>query len=74
MPSTEISYLSYEVDRGELTVTFVSGRRYRYYGVASDTYSRFSEAPSRADFFYSEIRDSYVYAELTLRSGTNRQR
>jgi len=72
--TASIRYLSYEVDRGELTVTFASGRRYRYFGVGLDTYSRFSEAPSRGAFFDREVRDSYAYAELTLQSGADRQR
>lgn len=74
MPSTVIRHLSYEVDRRELTVTFVSGRRYRYFGVAPQTYLDFQNAPSRGAFFNRIIRDHYSCAELTLPLRAHRHR
>jgi hypothetical protein len=65
MPSTAISFISYDRDRGMLTVTFVSGRRYQYYGVSSDVVSAFRNAPSKGAFFNQRIRDRYRFREVT---------
>ena len=67
MPSTAIRHLDYAPATRELTVTFVTGRRYRYANVSPDVYTAFSTAPSKGTFFNSEIRDAYEYQELERR-------
>jgi len=64
MPSTAIRNLAYDRERRELTVIFVTGRRYVYADVAPDVFTAFATAPSKGTFFNSEIRDAYAYREL----------
>jgi hypothetical protein len=64
MPSTAIRSHSYDSEVGELTITFVTGRRYVYDDVPQDVYDRFKAAFSRGTFFNREIRDRYAYREI----------
>jgi hypothetical protein len=65
MPSTAIAFISYDRDSTMLTVTFVSGRRYKYYGVSSDVAAAFRQASSKGAFFNQRIRDHYRFQEVT---------
>jgi hypothetical protein len=65
MPSTAIAFIGYERDSGVLTVTFVSGRRYKYFGVSGDVVTAFRHAPSKGAFFNRHIRDQYDFREVT---------
>jgi hypothetical protein len=64
MPSTAIRSLFYNSTRRELSVTFLTGRRYVYTDVPTDVYEAFKNAPSRGAFFNHEIRDRYDYREV----------
>jgi KTSC domain len=64
MPSTAIRSHSYNSEAPELTITFVTGRRYVYDDVPQDLYDRFKTASSRGAFFNREIRDRYAYREI----------
>lgn len=64
MPSTAIRDIDYDGSSHRLTVTFVSGRRYIYDGVAQRVYDAFSHADSRGGFFNREIRDRYPFHEI----------
>jgi hypothetical protein len=64
MPSTAIRNFAYDPVARELWVTFVSGRRYIYFGVPPEKFSAFSNAGSRGGFFNREIRDQYSYREV----------
>lgn len=64
MPSTAIRDIDYDSSSHRLTVTFVSGRRYIYDGVAQRVYDAFSHADSRGGFFNREIRDRYPCHEI----------
>lgn len=64
MPSTVIRRFSYHPETRALDVEFVSGRRYRYYGVPEGTASRFRSAFSKGRFFNARIRDDYPFDEL----------
>lgn len=65
MPSTAVRSLFYVPAKRELWVTFVSGRRYVYAGVASNVFDAFKTAPSRGAFFNHDIRDRYAFREVT---------
>ena len=65
MPSTAIRNFAYDPLARELWVTFVTGRRYVYFGVPPEKFSAFSNASSRGGFFNREIRDQYAYREVT---------
>ncbi len=65
MPSTAIAFIGYDRDRAVLTVTFTTGRRYKYYGVPSDVVTAFRHAPSKGAFFNQRIRDRYRFQEVT---------
>jgi len=65
MPSTAIADIDYDEDRQQLTVTFVTGRIYRYIDVPFDVAAGFQSAFSKGAFFNSQIRDRYAFREIT---------
>ncbi|HEU5482392.1 MAG TPA: KTSC domain-containing protein [Sphingomicrobium sp.] len=64
MPSTVIRFFSYDEERRELEVTFVTGRRYLYFDVARQEADGFRAASSKGRHFNLHIRDRYSYREL----------
>ena len=64
MPSSVIRHFRYDADKRELSVTFVTGRRYVYEGVPPDVHEAFRTAFSKGTFFNREIRDRYTYREI----------
>lgn len=64
MPSNTIRNISYDSERRELTVTFVTGRVYRYYKVDAEVAEAFRIAASKGRFFNLRIRDQYRFDEL----------
>jgi lysyl-tRNA synthetase class 2 len=64
MPSQTINNIAYDAERRELTVTFVTGRIYRYYKVEPDVAESFRIAASKGRFFNLRIRDQYRFDEL----------
>ena len=64
MPSTAIRRFSYDPDASALDVTFVTGRRYRYFAVPGDLAREFREAFSKGRFFNARIRDHFRFEEL----------
>jgi hypothetical protein len=64
MPSTVIRRFAYHPDQRALDVEFVSGRRYRYFGVPEETAAQFRSAFSKGRFFNAHIRDDYPFEEL----------
>lgn len=68
MPSTAIRDIDYDAPSRRLTVTFVSGRRYIYDGVAQRVRDAFMQADSRGGFFNREIRDRYPFHEIDSRT------
>ena len=65
MPSSVIRFFRYAPDTRELKVTFVSGRLYVYEDVPPEVAAAFREARSKGTFFNHEIRDRYVYRDVT---------
>ena len=64
MPSSVIRSYLYEAAKGELWITFVTGRRYVYAAVPQDVFDAFKAAPSRGTFFNLKIRGHYAYREV----------
>lgn len=64
MPSSVIRRFEYDPDHTALDVTFVSGRRYRYYEVPPMLAERFRRAASKGQFFNTRIRNRFDYREL----------
>jgi hypothetical protein len=64
MPSTVIREHHYERDVQELTITFVTARRYVYAGVPEQVYADFCAAPSKGAFFNKYIRDHFRCFEI----------
>ncbi len=64
MPSTAIRHIAYNKQRHEMTVIFITGRRYIYYDVPAVVVTAFREASSRGAFFNQEIRDRYDCREI----------
>ena len=65
MPSTAIHSLAYDTATRELSVTFVSGRRYVYENVPPVVFTDFKAAESKGTFFNQSIRDIYRFYEIT---------
>jgi hypothetical protein len=74
MPSSVIRSYSYSAKTSELTITFVSGRRYVYTDVPQDVFDAFKAATSKGTFFNSEIRDAYTYGEVRGEGGSRGDR
>jgi hypothetical protein len=64
MPSRTISEIAYSAESCQLTVTFVTGRVYRYYKVEPEVAEAFRIAASKGRFFNLRIRDQYRFDEL----------
>jgi lysyl-tRNA synthetase class 2 len=64
MPSTVIRSHLYDPETSDLTITFVTGRRYVYDDVSQDVYDAFKAASSRGTFFNRHIRDHFGYREI----------
>ena len=65
MPSTVIRRFMYVPDTRELTIEFVTGRRYVYSEVTADTVSAFRASFSKGAHFNRYIRDSFPCRELS---------
>lgn len=64
MPSTVIRRFDYAPKTQELTVEFVSGRRYVYSGVPQPEVERMRGAFAKGSYFNRRIRDRYGFREL----------
>ena len=64
MPSTVIRRFAYSPDSEELTVEFVTGRRYVYWGVPLGEAEALRGAFAKGVHFNRRIRDRYPYREL----------
>ena len=69
MPSHVIRRLMYVPDTRELTIEFVTGRRYVYSEVPEDAVSAFRASFSKGAQFNRHIRDSFPCRELSPASG-----
>ncbi|MGY4513904.1 KTSC domain-containing protein [Bradyrhizobium sp. USDA 3650] len=65
MPSSVIRFFRYAPETRELKVTFVSGRLYVYEDVPPEVAAAFRNARSKGTFFNHEIRDRYLYRDIT---------
>jgi hypothetical protein len=64
MPSSVVRSFVYDYDRAALDVTFVTGRRYRYFMVPTYLAEGFGEAFSKGRYFNARIRDRFPCEEL----------
>ena len=64
MPSTVIRRFDYRPAARELTIEFVTGRRYAYSDVPPDEVERMRSAFAKGVYFNRHIRDRYAYREL----------
>ena len=64
MPSSVIRRFMYVPESRELTVEFVSGRRYVYSGVPAEDVDAFRSAFSKGSHFNRYIRDCFPCREL----------
>ena len=64
MPTNAIADIDYDPERNWLTVTFVSGRVYRYDGVPPEVCAAFETAAAKGPYFNANIRDRYQHWEI----------
>ena len=64
MPSAVIRRFDYAPERRELTVEFVTGRRYVYLDVPEDEAQSMRGAFAKGRYFNAHIRDNYRFREL----------
>ena len=69
MPSTVIRRFDYAPERRELTVEFVTGRRYVYLDVPEDEAQSMRGAFAKGRYFNAHIRDNYRFRELASDEG-----
>jgi len=65
--SSVMAFVKYDDDAGELDITFMSGKTYRYLNVPAEVYDGLLEAESKGEFFNENIKDDFVYCEVTRR-------
>ena len=65
MPSTVIRRFDYSAERRELTVEFVTGRRYVYADVPEEEARALRSAFAKGVHFNRRIRGNYAWRELT---------
>ncbi|HEX2804519.1 MAG TPA: KTSC domain-containing protein [Sphingomicrobium sp.] len=65
MPSTVIRRFDYSPDARELTVEFVTGRRYVYSGVPEEEADAMRRAFAKGIYFNRRIRDRYACRRLS---------
>ena len=63
MPSSVIRSFAYSPDTRQLTVEFVTGRRYVYSDVPQDVASALGSAFAKGVYFNSRIRDRFACRE-----------
>jgi hypothetical protein len=71
MPSHVISSYAYDANARSLSVTFVSGRCYRYDGVPPDEAEAMHAAFAKGVFFNRRIRDRYPATPLEFPEGSD---
>lgn len=64
MPSTVIRRFDYSPDSRQLTVEFVTGRRYVYSEVPLEEVEAMRRAFAKGVYFNKKIRDRYPYREV----------
>lgn len=64
MPSTAIRAAFYDPAAHALDVTFVTGRRYRYFAVPRPVADGFKATRSKGGYFNRRIRDRFRFEEL----------
>lgn len=62
LSSSNLSSCEYDPASRVLSITFHSGRTYRYADVSEDTYQSLLNAPSAGRYFNSAIKDVYSEA------------
>jgi lysyl-tRNA synthetase class 2 len=67
MPSTAIRRFDYDGRARTLDVTFVSGRRYRYFEVDGGVAQGLEAAASKGRFFNENVRDRFAFEVRTGR-------
>ena len=65
MPSQVIRRFTYNADRSELDILFVSERLYRYHEVPAAVFLAMQKSFSKGEFFNANIRDRYDFTRLS---------
>lgn len=61
--SSNISQIDFDPFLGTMTIGFVNGTVYEYYGVTCELYEQCCAAPSVGKFFLSNIRPKFEFAK-----------
>lgn len=62
--STAVCAIAYDAREHALDVIFVSGGKYRYFGVPEEVFDLFRNAESAGRFIHEEILDQYDFERL----------
>lgn len=65
MPSSVIHDFAYAPGPQELTIWFVTGRVYVYFGVPAHVFAGLSAAQSKGAYFNRHIRDWYPFRQMS---------
>lgn len=59
----KVKYIKYEEKTFTLEIGFKSDSMYRYFDVPQEVYNDFLEAPSKIEFFETQIKDQYRFSK-----------
>lgn len=59
----KVKYIKYEENTSTLEIGFKSESMYRYFEVPQEIYNSFLEAPSKIEFFETQIKDQYRFSK-----------
>jgi len=62
--SSNIASIGYDASSETLEVEFLNSGVYQYYNVPEHVYTRFTEAPSKGQFFHANIKNAYPYSRV----------
>jgi hypothetical protein len=62
--SSMMTWAGYDDSTGELDITFIGGKTYRYFEVPSEIYDGLLDAESQGVFFNENIKDVFRYSEV----------
>ena len=62
--SSNILSIGYDASTETLEIEFQTGAVYQYYNVPSSVFETLMAAPSKGQFFASQIRNSYPFARV----------
>jgi lysyl-tRNA synthetase class 2 len=65
--SSMMTAIDYDEETKELDITFIGGRKYRYFNVPFEVYHGLANASSKGQFFNVRIKDAFHFSAIVPR-------